>query len=51
MPEDGGVVGRGASSWLPDGEIDLGVEMSLAILDPHVAAIEGEDGGSGDRVK
>lgn len=44
-------MGREASGWLPVGDIDLGVEMSLAILDPQVAAIEGDEGGSGDLVK
>lgn len=30
---------------------EIGVETSLTVLDPFVAAIEGERGGSGDRVK
>lgn len=34
-----------------DGDSDLGVEMSLAVLDPRVATTEGDEGGSGDRVK
>jgi hypothetical protein len=34
-----------------DGDNDLGVEISLAVLDPRVAATEGDEGGSGDRVK
>ena len=34
-----------------DGERDLGVEMSLEVLEPWVAAIEGDEGGSGERVK
>ena len=28
-----------------------GVETSLTVLEPRVAAIDGEDGGSGERVK
>jgi hypothetical protein len=34
-----------------DGEVDGGVVMLLAGLLPRVAAIEGEVGGSGERVK
>lgn len=30
---------------------DGGVEMSLAALEPLVAAMDGDPGGSGDRVK
>ena len=33
------------------GEEDRGVERSLTVLEPLVATIEGELGGSGDRVK
>jgi len=32
-----------------EGERDLGVDMSLAVLEPWVAA--GDEGGSGERVK
>lgn len=32
-------------------EDDPGVDTSLTVLDPLVAAIDGDDGGSGDRVK
>lgn len=38
----------GASS---DGEEDLGVDMLLEVLEPWDAAIEGDEGGSGERVK
>lgn len=34
-----------------DGDNDLGVEISLPVPDPRVAAIEGDEGGSDDRVK
>lgn len=34
-----------------DGESDRGVDMELGGLDPAVATTDGEDGGSGDRVK
>jgi len=33
-----------------DGDSDLGGERSLTV-DPRVAMIEGDEGGSGDRVK
>lgn len=34
------------------GDVDLGVELLvLVLLDPRVAIIEGDDGGSGERVK
>lgn len=33
------------------GELDGGVDRGLAVLVPLVAATEGEDGGSGERVK
>ena len=38
----------GASS---DGEEDLGVDMLLEVFEPWDAAIEGDEGGSGERVK
>jgi len=31
--------------------MDRGVDMSLATLDPRVATTEGDEGGSGERVK
>lgn len=34
-----------------DGESERGVEISLAVLVPRVAATEGDGGGSGERVK
>ena len=40
-----------ALTGLSDGERDRGVDMWLAVLDPRVAAIEGDEGGSGERVK
>ena len=40
-----------AGSWV-SGVNEVGVEISLAArLDPWVAAIDGDPGGSGDRVK
>ena len=37
--------------WSAEGELDLGVNDSGGLVDPLVAATEGEDGGSGDLVK
>jgi hypothetical protein len=34
-----------------DGEGVLGVDISLAVLEPWDATIEGDEGGSGERVK
>lgn len=34
-----------------DGERERGVDIVLGELDPWVAAMEGDDGGSGERVK
>jgi hypothetical protein len=34
-----------------EGETDRGVDKLLGVLEPRVAAIDGDDGGSGDRVK
>jgi len=36
---------------LSDGEGDRGVDMTLAVPEPWVAAIDGDEGGSGERVK
>lgn len=39
--------------WLlsSEGDIDRGVDMALCDPDPCVAAIDGDEGGSGERVK
>jgi len=34
-----------------EGDNDRGLEMSLVVLEPQVAAMDGEEGGSGERVK
>jgi hypothetical protein len=34
-----------------DGERERGVDTWLAVFEPCVAAIEGDEGGSGERVK
>ena len=47
-PEDEHETALAASS---DGERDLGVDISLVVLEPWDAAIEGDEGGSGERVK
>ena len=47
----GGDIGgepRGVSNG---GEDDSGVDTSLAVVEPFVAAMDGDDGGSGERVK
>jgi hypothetical protein len=45
-------VGIGDGSRSSVGEADSeGVDISLQLLEPRVAATEGEEGGSGDRVK
>jgi len=40
-----------ALAVLSDGEGDRGVDMTLAVLEPWVAEIDGDEGGSGERVK
>jgi len=40
-----------AQAALSEGERDRGVDMSLAVFEPWVATIEGDEGGSGERVK
>ncbi len=45
MPEPDGEAGS------LDGESDRGVEIVLGMLEPAVATTDGDDGGSGDRVK
>lgn len=49
--EGGGVIGGEPVPWLPDGESDRGVDILLGLLEPYVAAMEGDEGGCGDRVK
>lgn len=40
-----------SSAETSEGDGDRGVEIWLAVLEPRVAATEGDGGGSGDRVK
>lgn len=40
-----------ASSEISEGEMERGVETWLAGSEPRVATIEGDGGGSGERVK
>jgi len=49
----GGVDGEDETAFAASsaGESDRGVDILLAVLEPRVAAIEGDEGGSGDRVK
>ena len=53
LPVGGGVVESddfiGASSFVGDSE--RGVEILLVVDEPRVAAMDGDAGGSGDRVK
>lgn len=46
-PERG--VSRGGE--VESGDVDSGLETSLTVLDPLVATMDGEVGGSGERVK
>jgi hypothetical protein len=39
-------------AWSSEGETERGVDRLLVLLsEPRVAMMEGDDGGSGDRVK
>lgn len=47
----GGDIGGEPIGVSRGGEDDNGVETSLAVLEPLVAAMDGDEGGSGERVK
>lgn len=48
---DEGVGGEWGWELSLAGDIERGVEMELASLEPRVATTEGDEGGSGDLVK